>query len=1107
MLMQIPAILAASKKTDGTEIYIGDNGVITAFKGKMLRSDIQVFIGYAPDDGSNYTYTLLSGPSGLSISSEGSISYDVQDDAATESIPLSIRITRKATGKSYLKNAAILVMETDVVASGTIGPEGGQIADEWEDVVLTVPVDAVEQKTSFNVLRAIDEDGLYIYTIQSSNELSKVLDLKLPNPILRKEPQDATKLKSEFRQVDSDESKDIQDNFLNFWFNWKADYVELTTGFNAENRLRNDLSGGQPAHKNIRNLDHNAAVLFSSCNGSTPDAYDADCGGKDPVLFIHGFTLADFSWNHRPGLGGGEDTWGKLRKLMVDEGYAVFEFKWRTNARFVDVAANLADAIKHIQYYSKKKVHVIAHSFGGLVARAYLQNYAVGRPYQDNVQSLITLGTPHSGIFDADGTYHGLSFKKGQDSNMFEGCMQISCQQAGEPTPEAWTIEQMLGTRSDINLSYWFGIDTDTGSLIAKIQNFSGEHGLPVDTLVLMGLPRKATNINRYRTGDGLITYAGQRFDYTWADSKVMSPSSFGTEKVTEKILGVSEYDSNARPGELISDEVLSHWGSGSMAFGGYFHSTAVPVYALDYGAAEPKVDNGDVVPRTDSPHAALTEIKSWLKVSDDSEPLTVTLNLKVVDANTQQPVSGATVYFDLDSTCTATPYFTDAGGNISATLPFYPTIKYTALVSADGYHSKEFDTGYVTAATPELSGTEFGKIELQSMPTAFSTVTSATGRIWMDRNLGALITATSMTNPLAYGDLYQWGRKKDGHEERTNGTTSTLSSTDNPGHNSFITSNITPYDWRSPQNNNLWQGTSHNPCPDGFRLPTKAEWQAEINSWSSINTAGAFASPLKLPATGARSGMDGTITGQGVRGLYWTSTSSDFPDYNASYSYALYLDSNEAYLNDIIVRAAGAAIRCIKDDNAEVPTVVSATGRIWMDRNLGASRVATSMTDTEAYGFLYQWGRGKDGHEKRTSDTTTTLSSIDVPGHDKFILAPSAPNDWRSTQNNNLWQDIDGINNPCPSGFRVPTADEWQQEINSWKSQDDDGAYGSPLKLVMAGGRSFADGSILNTYGLYWTTMSDGTRTVIGTSFAELHKYPGSSIHAEGYSVRCIKD
>ncbi|MGR0482066.1 MAG: hypothetical protein ACTFAL_11865 [Candidatus Electronema sp. V4] len=105
------------------------------------------------------------------------------------------------------------------------------------------------------------------------------------------------------------------------------------------------------------------------------------------------------------------------------------------------------------------------------------------------------------------------------------------------------------------------------------------------------------------------------------------------------------------------------------------------------------------------------------------------------------------------------------------------------------------------------------------------------------------------MTDTEAYGDLYQWGREKDGHEKRTSGTTATLSALDNLGHGNFITSNITPYDWRSPQNNNLWQGVNgvNNPCPTGFRLPTKDEWQGKINSWISKNAAGAFASPLKI--------------------------------------------------------------------------------------------------------------------------------------------------------------------------------------------------------------------------------------------------------------------
>ncbi len=83
------------------------------------------------------------------------------------------------------------------------------------------------------------------------------------------------------------------------------------------------------------------------------------------------------------------------------------------------------------------------------------------------------------------------------------------------------------------------------------------------------------------------------------------------------------------------------------------------------------------------------------------------------------------------------------------------------------------------------------------------------------------------------------------------------------------------------------------------------------------------------------------------------------------------------------------------------------------MDRNLGAARVATSSTDASSYGDLYQWGRLTDGHQLRNSDVTTVLSTSDAPGHANFIINAPTPFDWRSPQNDNLWQGVNGINNP----------------------------------------------------------------------------------------------
>ena len=64
-------------------------------------------------------------------------------------------------------------------------------------------------------------------------------------------------------------------------------------------------------------------------------------------------------------------------------------------------------------------------------------------------------------------------------------------------------------------------------------------------------------------------------------------------------------------------------------------------------------------------------------------------------------------------------------------------------------------------------------------------------------------------------------------------------------------------------------------------------------------------------------------------------------------------------------------------NDPGNCGTVVNpVTGKVWLDRNLGATQVAISSTDADSYGDLYQWGRNADGHQIRTSDITTTLAS-----------------------------------------------------------------------------------------------------------------------------------
>ncbi len=198
--------------------------------------------------------------------------------------------------------------------------------------------------------------------------------------------------------------------------------------------------------------------------------------------------------------------------------------------------------------------------------------------------------------------------------------------------------------------------------------------------------------------------------------------------------------------------------------------------------------------------------------------------------------------------------------------------------------------------------------------------------------------------------------------------------------------------------------------------------------------------------------------------------------------------------------------VHCISGGAAVVGVTNSATGETWMDRNLGAAQQATSGTDSQAYGDLYQWGRFSDGHQCRNSGTTSTLSGSHTPGHGDFITNHSSPYDWISPQNDSLWQGVNGTNNPCPDGYRLPTKDELNNERKSWSSNNVAGAYGSPLKLPAAGYRSNGSFFDVGSYGNYWSSTVNGSNACI------LYFYSGTTHlfnynRVRGYSVRCIKD
>ncbi|MBN2781666.1 MAG: DUF1566 domain-containing protein, partial [Campylobacterales bacterium] len=224
----------------------------------------------------------------------------------------------------------------------------------------------------------------------------------------------------------------------------------------------------------------------------------------------------------------------------------------------------------------------------------------------------------------------------------------------------------------------------------------------------------------------------------------------------------------------------------------------------------------------------------------------------------------------------------------------------------------------------------------------------------------------------------------------------------------------------------------------------------------------------------------------------YWSSTIDP-----TNSNYALGVNFYGGYITKYGITGTATyntKVRCVRDitvDNIESNTInliihngityntVTSpyTGRVWLDRNLGASQVCTAYNDEACYGDYYQWGRDADGHEKYNSETTTSIADSITPNHTKFILNSSIDeDDWSSADENGSlrsanWSKTDG-SSICPIGFRVPTDNELQQEIVSLNNKID--VFDSFLKIPSAGVHDNLSGTMMGddgSWGYIWSS------------------------------------
>ncbi len=171
-------------------------------------------------------------------------------------------------------------------------------------------------------------------------------------------------------------------------------------------------------------------------------------------------------------------------------------------------------------------------------------------------------------------------------------------------------------------------------------------------------------------------------------------------------------------------------------------------------------------------------------------------------------------------------------------------------------------------------------------------------------------------------GDLYQWGRPKDGHQLRASYATVTLATNTIPGHSNFIINDSAPYDWHSGSGGtSRWgDGTTNenmdkavnDPCPAGWKVPSQKQWASIYanavtpNTWTWTGNGYKIGDALYLPAAGSRNVIDGSVILVGSSGVYWTS--------NSSSPSVLSFNSSSVFPANNYPKANGFSVRCVAE-------------------------------------------------------------------------------------------------------------------------------------------------------------------------------------------------
>ena len=287
----------------------------------------------------------------------------------------------------------------------------------------------------------------------------------------------------------------------------------------------------------------------------------------------------------------------------------------------------------------------------------------------------------------------------------------------------------------------------------------------------------------------------------------------------------------------------------------------------------------------------------------DDKENQPPTCSITAPENNTQ---------FTTGESITVTVVAEDADGAITEVKLYIDNVEHS-LKTVSPYNFT-INAGELTPGTHTLKAVAKDNEGAQAEATVSIIIVAVpeteagvviNGITWATRNIAA--PGQFVESPEDAGMVYQWGSNVAWSNEGP------LTASD--GNNT----------WRNlSETGNTWTAAK-NPCPTGWRLPTKDELQSLISAghtytdnYNETGIAGRIfgtgGNTIFLPAVNVHRGyVDGSLYYQSYNfSYYWSSTSHESDNTKA---WLLYFNFNDSYVyTDAVVRASPFFIRCVKE-------------------------------------------------------------------------------------------------------------------------------------------------------------------------------------------------